>query len=108
MEGTVYKIEVFLPETALPALREVLLETDAGHIGQYDCCMSWAPVTSCWRPLPGASPYDGEIGKLTTARELKAEFCCRGERLRETVAAIRAAHPYEEPVINILQLRQAY
>ncbi len=105
MEDALYKIEVFLPESVLPALQEVLQQVDAGHIGQYDCCMNWAPVTSSWRPLPGACPYDGEVGKLTVAPEIKAEFCCRGERLEETVAAIRAIHPYEEPLINVLPLR---
>ena len=39
-----------------------------------------------------------------TAEELKIEVCCRGERLHETLAAVRAAHPYEEPVINVIPL----
>ncbi len=34
----------------------------------------------------------------------KAEVCCREDRLRETVLAIKAIHPYEEPVINAIQL----
>jgi hypothetical protein len=28
------------------------------------------------------------------------------ERLAETVAAVKAAHPYEEPVINVIPLIQ--
>ena len=31
-------------------------------------------------------------------------ICCKGEFLAETLAAVRAAHPYEEPVINVLPL----
>ena len=34
----------------------------------------------------------------------KVEVCCREDRLAETLAAARAAHPYEEPVINVLPL----
>ena len=41
---------------------------------------------------------------MCQAEELKIEVCCRGERLCETLAAIRAAHPYEEPVINVIPL----
>ena len=46
----------------------------------------------------------GTPGELCRAEELKLEVCCLGERLEETLAAIRAAHPYEEPVINVLPL----
>ena len=99
-----YKLEVFLPEQTLPALREALREADAGHIGQYDSCMNWSTVLSSWRPLPGAQPYDGTVGELTVTTELKVEFCCRPECLEQTVTAIRRVHPYEEPVINILPL----
>ncbi len=105
---TMYKLEVYLPKEMLPALREVLRETDAGHIGQYDCCMSLTDVTSCWRTLPGANPYNGKVGELTVADELKAEFCCRGEILEKVVAAVRAVHPYEEPVINVFRIERAY
>ena len=31
-------------------------------------------------------------------------FTCRTVRVRETVAAVKAVHPYEEPVINVIPL----
>ena len=34
----------------------------------------------------------------------KVEVTCRAERVEETVAAVKAVHPYEEPVINVLPL----
>jgi len=34
------KLEIFIPETHLPALQKTLREVDAGHIGNYDSCMS--------------------------------------------------------------------
>ena len=36
--------------------------------------------------------------------ELKVEVCCLRSRLSETLAAVRAAHPYQEPVVNVLPL----
>ena len=98
------KLEIFLPESHLEPLREALRRVDAGHIGQYDSCLSYHTVTSCWRPLPGAEPYLGEVGALCTQPELKVEVTCRTQRLEETLDAIRAAHPYEEPVINVIPL----
>ena len=98
------KLEIFLPESHLSAVQRALAEVDAGHIGRYDCCLSYSPVTSCWRPLEGTSPYLGRAGELSTEPELKVEVTCRTERLEETLRAVRAVHPYEEPVINVIPL----
>lgn len=104
MRQEVYKLEIFLPERCFDAVREALWSVDAGHIGAYDRCMSWSRVHSCWRPLEGTDPFLGTPGEVCQAEELKIEVCCRGERLQETLAAVRAAHPYEEPVINVIPL----
>ena len=98
------KLEIFLPEDSLPALREALWSQDAGHIGRYDRCLSWSPVTSCWRPLAGTRPYLGQIGGVCTAREIKVEVTCPADTADLAVAAVKAAHPYEEPVINVIPL----
>ena len=104
MKRLVCKLEIFLPETHLEAVQEALWSVDAGHIGAYDRCMSWSRVHSCWRPLAGTDPFLGTPGELCRAEELKIEVCCLEERLEETLAAVRAAHPYEEPVINVIPL----
>lgn len=99
-----YKLEIFLPESHFEAVRQALWSVDAGHIGNYDRCLSWTCVQSCWRPLEGTHPFDGEENRLSQAREVKIEVCCKGERLEETLAAVKKAHPYEEPVVNVLPL----
>ena len=93
MRQEVYKLEIFLPESCFDAVREALWSVDAGHIGAYDR-----------RPLEGTDPFLGTPGEVCRAEELKIEVCCRGERLCETLTAVRAAHPYEEPVINVIPL----
>lgn len=47
------KLEIFLPPSHLEVLQKALQEVDAGHIGNYDSCMSVSPVTGYWRPLDG-------------------------------------------------------
>ena len=42
-----------------------------------------------------------------TATEIKIEVCCRADRLEQTLQAIKAAHPYEEAVINVLPLTKS-
>lgn len=51
------KLEIFLPPSHLEVLQKALQEVDAGHIGNYDSCMSVSPVTGYWRPLDGCNPY---------------------------------------------------
>jgi hypothetical protein len=98
------KLEIFIPESHLPALQEALRLVDAGHIGNYDCCLSCSPVTSFWRPLKGTSPYLGQEGEVTKAREWKVEVTCLTARVEETIQAVKGVHPYEEPVIQAIPL----
>lgn len=106
IEFSCCKLEIFIPASHLPALQQALQQADAGHIGRYDSCLSYSPVTSCWRPLAGTRPYLGQVGTLSTEQELKVEVTCRREQLEETLAAVKAVHPYEEPVINVIPLYQ--
>lgn len=106
MEFAYCKLEIFIPESHLGVLQQALAGVDAGHIGAYDCCLSYHPVTGCWRPLDGTNPYLGTVGEICTAPELKVEVTCRTEHVTQTIAVIKAVHPYEEPVINAIPLYQ--
>lgn len=99
-----YKLEIFIPETHLRILQKALQEVDAGHIGNYDSCLSYSKVTGTWRPLEGTHPFIGEEGKISEEPEVKVEVTVKAERLRETVDKIKDVHPYEEPVINVIPM----
>jgi hypothetical protein len=104
MEFEYCKIEVFIPKTHFAVLRDALQSVDAGHIGNYDCCLSYSEVAGCWRPLKGSNPYLGTENTLCTGTEYKVEVVCRTEKVEETIRAIKAVHPYEVPVINAVPL----
>lgn len=104
MEYSFCKLEIFIPPDHLAALQQALRDVDAGHIGRYDSCLSYSPVTSCWRPLEGTHPYLGQVGELCRASELKVEVTCAAGAVKKTLAAVKAVHPYEEPVINVISL----
>ncbi len=99
-----FKLEIFIPASHVDALREALGRVGAGRIGNYDQCCSVVEVRGYWRPLEGAKPYQGEIGQVETGVECKVEVNCPRELVKEAVKAIRAVHPYEEPLINIIPL----
>ena len=98
------KLEIFIPETHLAQLRNALRSVDAGHLGNYDSCLAYSRVTGSWRPLVGASPYEGTIGELCEAEELKVELRVEADRLDETLSAVRTVHPYETPEIFVIPL----
>lgn len=98
------KLEIFIPETHVPQLQKALQDVDAGHLGNYDSCLSYSPVIGTWRPLTGTHPFIGEEGKVSCEPELKVEVTIKAENLRNTIMAIKAVYPYEEPVINAIPL----
>ena len=99
-----YKIEVFIPETELQNLRNVLLESDAGHIGNYRGCLSYSQVTGVWFSDKGSNPYIGSVGEWSQESELKVEFNVEDSLKDTVIQKIKEIHPYEEPVINAIHL----
>ena len=98
------KLEIFIPQSHFKALQDALRLVDAGVVGNYDSVLSYSTVRGTWRPLADANPYEGETGVLCEAEEYKVEVSCHAENLDQTIAAIIAIHPYEEPVINAIPL----
>jgi hypothetical protein len=99
-----FKLEIYIPESHFKELQRALQSVDAGHIGNYDCCLSYSRVIGTWRPLPGTDPLIGEEGVISEEEELTVEVTVTGSRLDETIVAIKEVHPYEEPVINVIEL----
>ena len=98
------KLEIFIPETHFHQLQEVLQQVNAGRIGGYDSCLAYSRVTGMWRPLVGTEPYQGDVGEIFEGAELKVEVRIEAANLEKTLSAIRAVHPYEEPVVFALPL----
>jgi hypothetical protein len=102
-----YKLEIFTPEENLDEILDALAGAHAGEIGLYDHCASVTQVQSTWRPLEGSNPAIGKVGELYSGSEFKIELNCREKFLAEAIQAVRAVHPYEEPVINVFPLANA-
>ena len=101
-----YKLEIYIPESHFAALQKALQNVDAGHIGNYDSCLSYSRVIGMWRPLAGTHPYIGSENVISEEEELRVEVTILSEKLEETLRAIKEVHPYEEPVINVIKLER--
>jgi hypothetical protein len=98
------KLVVFVPAEALDAVSEALFAAGAGRIGEYERCSWYTEGMGTFRALPGANPTVGEVGEEERVPELRLETVFPGEKQDEIVAALRSAHPYEEPAFDIYLL----
>jgi len=105
---TDFKIEVYLPAEYLESIQLALTAAQAGIVGNYDNVFATTQVTGHWRPLPGSDPFQGNIGEIETAPEIKLEVNCKKEHVSVTLQAIRAAHPYEEPLLRVIPILNQY
>jgi hypothetical protein len=81
-----------------------MFEAGAGKIGDYDSCCWQTPGQGQFRPLEGSSPFVGEQNSVETVAEYKIEMVCADELVKDTVAAMKSSHPYEEPAYDVWKL----
>jgi hypothetical protein len=105
MEDFIFvKLEIFVPQDYALKIRDELAKIGVGVIGDYDHCVAMVSVRGFFRPLPGANPFDGQIGEIKETQEYKVEVNCRRELVNDAIRIIRSVHPYEEPLLNIIPL----
>jgi len=100
-----YKLVVYASVANADQIRELLGKLGAGKIGNYDYTSFSVTGTGRFRPLKGANPTIGSVGKLEEVPEERIETIVSGEILNDVVAKVRAAHPYEEPAIDACELK---
>ena len=100
-----YKLVVCVPVNDADNMRKLLAELGAGQIGNYDSASFSVKGAGRFRPLKGAKPAIGEIGKIEAVEEERIETVVEEEILEDVVFKVRAAHPYEEPVIDVIELK---
>ncbi len=101
-QSSYVKLRVAAPRDSAERIREVLGEAGAGVQGSYDFCSFTYPVSGHFRPLKGARPALGRVGELETVAEEIIEVLCHKDKVKEAIKALRLAHPYEEPAIDII------
>ena len=98
------KLIVFVPREALDRVRSALFDAGAGRIGEYEHCSWYVAGTGTFLGSDRSSPTVGERGKEQRVSELRLETVYPEELHDEVIAAMRAAHPYEEPAFDIYPL----
>ncbi|HSP70723.1 MAG TPA: hypothetical protein VLN26_00035 [Gaiellaceae bacterium] len=94
----------FVPEDALEAVRDAVFAAGAGRIGDYERCCWYTDGTGTFLAREGAEPTIGEVGTEERVREYRLETVYPDDAHEAVIAALRRAHPYEEPAFDIVPL----
>src|SRR3954470_9304573 len=98
------KMVVFAPVGDAEAVRAALHAAGAGHVGDYDTVSYTVAGEGRFRPLEGAHPAVGEVGRLEVTDELRIEALVPRHRRTQVIRAVLAAHSYEEVAYDIVEL----
>jgi dinuclear metal center YbgI/SA1388 family protein len=95
---------IYVPRESTVAVQAAVFEAGAGHIGDYSHC-SWS-VSGIGQFLPhdGATPAVGSVGTVERVDEDRFEVVAPVRARATVLAALRGAHPYEEPAFDIFAL----
>jgi hypothetical protein len=92
-----HALVIYAPVTHTAQVLAAIGDAGAGRIGNYSHCSFITPGTGRFTPQDGANPFLGRPGTPEEVTEDRIECVVAGPLLPDVVAALRAAHPYEEP-----------
>ena len=97
-----YKITFYVPEKDCERVKEAVFAAGAGRIGHYERCAWQVKGEGQFCPKSGSHPHIGTHDKLERVTEYKVELVCDEHSLPAAIAALKKAHPYEEPAYQVV------
>ncbi len=98
------KVVTFVPTHDAERVVDALAAAGAGRLGDYERCAWTTQGIGTFVPLAGADPAIGVVGSAERVEETRIEMVLRRDRRTAVVSALKAAHPYEEPAYDVLEL----
>jgi hypothetical protein len=100
-----HALVVYTPATHTDLVLKAIGDAGAGRIGNYSHCSFVSPGIGSFTPRNGAEPFLGQVGRNEKVAEDRIECVVEEPLLAGVVAALRAAHPYEEPAFMSWQVQ---
>ena len=98
------KIVVFAQAEEVADVARAAFAAGAGVIGNYTHCAFFGYGIGSFAGGPGSNPTIGRPQQAEAAEEVRLEMICPPRRVADVCAAIRSAHSYETPAIDVYQL----
>ena len=103
-QDTLKKLFTFVPVDRAEQVRNAIFGAGGGYIGHYSECSFNVEGEGTFKAEAGTNPYVGDIGKRHTEKELKIEVILPAFLEGRIIAAMKAAHPYEEVAYDVVNL----
>jgi dinuclear metal center YbgI/SA1388 family protein len=104
MSGNLVKLVTFCPTKYTAEIQAALFEAGAGEIGNYSECSFAGEGEGTFKASNDADPHVGEHNKRHHEVENKLEVLVESHQLSRVIAALLAAHPYEEVAYDCISL----
>jgi dinuclear metal center YbgI/SA1388 family protein len=98
------KLTVMVPVADAVAVRTALADAGAGRIGDYDRASFTSPGEGRFRPLDGARPAIGAVGREELVDEVRIEVALPRAHRAAVLRALLDVHPYEEPAHDVVAI----
>lgn len=102
------KLYTFIPLEHHDKVSKAIFDAGAGFIGNYSETSFNQRGTGTFRGNEASNPVIGKKGVLERVEEIKFETVFPAHLEREVIAALLAAHPYEEVAYDIVALDNAH
>ena len=103
-ENHLYQLIIYIPESHCETVKTAMFKAGAGKYEGYENC-SWQVLgQGQFKPLEGSQPFIGNQNKQETVAEYRVEMICEQSYIKDVIQAMLAAHPYEQPAYNVLEL----
>ena len=99
------KLVVFIPEDSFDKVSESIFNAGGGIIGEYSDCSYRTAGKGTFKGSANSNPSIGEKEKLETVNEIRLEVLVDQWKLKNVIAGMLKAHPYEEPAYDIYPLQ---
>lgn len=105
--NTLLKLVTFAPVADTTQVLQAMHEAGAGQIGEYKNCSFRANGTGSFMPSANANPHIGQPCHQEELEETRLEVIVPEYLKAQVVAALLAAHPYEEVAYDLYRLENA-
>ncbi|MDQ3047255.1 MAG: Nif3-like dinuclear metal center hexameric protein [Bacteroidota bacterium] len=102
------RLITFGPVEHTSAIRKALFDAGAGEIGNYTECSFNSEGLGTFKAGEGANPFVGKVGDQHHEKETKIETIYPAHLESRIIAALIAAHPYEEVAYDLIPLANSH
>ena len=107
-EGVLQKLYCFVPVDHVEVVRAALFAAGAGHIGGYSECSYAGEGMGTFKGGEDTNPFVGRPGDRHQEKEMRLEVILPAPLSGQVVAAMKAAHPYEEVAYDLVSLANTH